>query len=134
MLRSPEISKKASIVAQLKGVREVVTAQQRKLANNQGVVLEGRDAGTVVFPEAECKFFLTASMEERAKRRGRDLNTTDLAQVEADIRERDRLDTQRIYSPLAKTKGTIEIDTTGLSINEVLSVILKQVNKFVKGA
>jgi len=128
-LRTDNISQQASRVAAIKQVRDIVTAQQRKIASSGNVVLEGRDAGTVVFPNADFKFFLTATLQERAKRRAADLNSNDLKQVEQMINTRDKADRERIHSPLVKSADTIEVDTTRLSIEEVISVIMEIIKK-----
>lgn len=131
-LRSDEISQQASKIATIKEIRDIVTRQQRKEATSKNVILEGRDAGTVVFPNADFKFFLTASLDERAKRRARDLNE-DPEVVKRFIMNRDKADTERIHSPLTKASDTIEVDTTDLGIEQVISVIMKLIKNKIGG-
>jgi len=128
ILRTDIVSLQASKIAAIKQVRAIVTKQQRKLATSQDVILEGRDAGTVVFPNADFKFFLTASLEERAKRRAIDLKQKDIEKIKQMILARDQADRERIHSPLTKSSDTIEIDTTKLSIEEVISAMMTIIN------
>ena len=106
---------------------------QRKMGEAGGVVLEGRDIGSVVFPEAEVKIFLVATAQERGRRRYEELmakgEDVDLEQTVAEIEERDRLDTGRLHSPLVKPRDAIEIDTTGLTIDQVQNQILQVVQR-----
>jgi cytidylate kinase len=107
--------------------------QQRKMGEEGGVVLEGRDIGSVVFPAAEVKIFLVATAQERGRRRYEELiakgEKVDLAQTVSDIEERDRLDSSRLHSPLVKSHNAVEIDTTGLTIDQVQNQILKVVQR-----
>src|SRR6056300_374674 len=122
-IREPEVTSQVSEVARIPEVRAFLVAQQQAMGKDKGIVMDGRDIGTVVFPNAECKFFLTASPEVRAKRRH-------LEQVEKGIKEdfedvldnitsRDLLDSTRAVSPLKKASDAIEIDVSTLSIKEV---------------
>lgn len=127
-IRSEEISRNVSYVAAHPNIRKEMVKRQQALAEGNGVVMDGRDIGTRVLPDAEVKIFLVASAEERAKRRyeenvqkGFD---TDLQQLKKEIEQRDQLDSERKTSPLIKAEGAIEIDTTALSINEVAGKIL----------
>lgn len=130
-IRTPEISKMASDASALPEVRGKLVALQRKMGQTKSVVMDGRDIGTNVLPDAEYKFFMTASSSERAHRRWLELNekgeTADLAQVEADIIQRDHNDSTRKLNPLRKAEDAIELDTTGLSIEEVTQKILEVV-------
>src|SRR5262249_59217624 len=105
-------------------VRDKVTPLQRRAAEPGGVVLEGRDTGTVVCPEADVKFFLTANLESRARRRHAELAaqgvTADLDTVRDEVKVRDRQDTTRTLAPLVKAPDAIEIDTSDLSIDQVV--------------
>jgi CMP/dCMP kinase len=121
-IRTPEIDKAASAVARLPQVREVLVARQRELGEGGGVVMEGRDIGTVVFPKADVKIYLDASEEERARRRLQDTSHASgqagHAAVAEAIKARDAADSTRTVSPLAMAPDAIRLDTTGLSINE----------------
>ena len=123
-IRQEKISKRASEIAKLENVRNLITDLQRKIAATNNVVLEGRDAGTVVFPEAEVKFFLTASLDERTKRRALDLKNVDFEKLKADIKERDLKDSTREFAPLVKAKDAIEINTDGMKIDEVVDLLM----------
>ena len=121
-IRTPEIDKAASAVARLPQVREVLVARQRELGEGGGVVMEGRDIGTVVFPQADVKIYLDASEEERARRRLQDTahasGQAGHAAVAEAIKARDAADSTRTVSPLAMAPDAIRLDTTGLSISE----------------
>lgn len=123
-IRTPEIDGGSSQVSRWPGVRTALVTKQRELAAEGGVVMEGRDIGTVVFPHARAKFFLTASPEERARRRASELTARgehgDERQVLADVLERDRRDTEREHAPLAKAADAVELITDGLTIAEVV--------------
>jgi cytidylate kinase len=123
-IRTPEIDRAASAVARLPKVREVLVARQRELGGGGGVVMEGRDIGTVVFPDADVKIYLDASEEERARRRVNDAahagsQAGHTAVAEA-IKARDTADTTRAASPLTMAPDAIHIDTTSMSITEVV--------------
>jgi cytidylate kinase len=127
-IRTPEMDRTATAVARLPKVREVLVARQRALGERGGVVMEGRDIGTVVFPNAQLKIYLDASTEERARRRATDTAHTGSqagqAAVAAAIKERDQSDTTRIVSPLTAAKDAVLIDTTGMPIDEVVQRVL----------
>jgi CMP/dCMP kinase len=127
-IRTPEISALTSRLSALPAVREKLTPLQRALASTGGVVLEGRDTGTVVCPEAEVKFYLVASVDERARRRHGELAArgveADLAAVRAEIAARDAQDAGRALAPLRKADDAIEIDTTALSVEQVVERML----------
>ncbi|MGI5892232.1 MAG: (d)CMP kinase [Bacillota bacterium] len=129
LIRSPEVGAAASPVSAVWGVREALTAQQRSLAQRGGVVMDGRDIGTKVLPDADCKIFLTASLEERARRRAADFLakglTVDLKQVELDIQKRDDQDSQRAHAPLKQADDAYYLDNTDLSIQETVAKILQ---------
>ena len=128
-IRSPLISQGVSKVAMYPSVRKELVNIQRALAKDKNVVMDGRDTGTVVLPNAECKIFLTASLEERAKRRYLELKgkgySNNLESIKKDIAERDYLDKNRSASPLTPAHDAVIIDTTSLSLNEVIKKILK---------
>ena len=124
LLRTPEVSQASSAIAQIQEIRQLMVLAQRRIGANGDYVCEGRDQGTVVFPDAICKFFLTASPECRARRRSEELRArgTDIS-FEEILRqqiERDHRDSTRQSSPLVPAHDAIQIDTTGMSLDEVL--------------
>lgn len=123
-IRTPEISRGASAVSRHPPVRQALLGRQRQLGADGGVVLEGRDIGTVVFPDAEVKVFLSADPEVRARRRAAELAQrgipADLDTTLAEIRERDAQDAGRAVAPLRPAEDAVILDTTGLSIDEVI--------------
>jgi CMP/dCMP kinase len=121
-IRTPEVSEAASRVATNPRVREALVAKQRELLADGDWVAEGRDIGTVVAPDAALKVFLTASPEERARRRAVELGT-DVDTVLRDQALRDAQDESREHSPLQVAPGAVEVDTTGLSVDEVVERI-----------
>lgn len=132
-IRTPEVDKIASSVARLPKVREVLVARQRELGQQGGVVMEGRDIGTVVFPNADVKIYLDASAEERARRRANDSahagSQTGQAAVAAAIQARDTSDSTRTASPLMLANDAILIDTTGIPIPAVVARVLALVQQ-----
>jgi CMP/dCMP kinase len=134
-IRTPEVAQAASKVAVIPGVRRVLVAEQRRAGGQGGVVMEGRDIGSVVFPDAELKIFLTASPEIRAERRWREHqqkgDAIDLARTLDEIRERDRRDRERKDSPLVRAKDAVVVDSTAMEPEEVarLVVMLARENK-----
>ncbi len=127
-LRRPEVNKLVSRVAAIAAVREKMVERQRLLAAGGGIVAEGRDVGTEIIPEAQVKFYLTASPGERAARRWAQLRQQGLAvsqeSIEAEIRERDRQDSQREVGPLKVARGAIVVDTTGKTEDEVMAILV----------
>ncbi|MDA8346131.1 MAG: (d)CMP kinase [Thermaerobacter sp.] len=123
-IRAPAVDRIVSLVAAHPRVREAFVARQRALAGDGGVVVDGRDAGTVVLPDAECKFFLTASLDARADRRHRELLSQGLRvsidEVRREMAERDALDEMRSVGALRVPEGALLVDTTGLSVVEVV--------------
>jgi cytidylate kinase len=132
-IRTPEIDRAAASVARLPKVRSVLVARQREFGENGGIVMEGRDIGTVVFPHADVKIYLDASAEERARRRAADPahsgGPTAVADVATLLTERDRLDSTRSTSPLYAASDAIIVDTTGQSIDAVVSEVLRVINQ-----
>ncbi|HEX4336229.1 MAG TPA: (d)CMP kinase [Polyangiaceae bacterium] len=130
-IRTQEIADGASKVSALPGVRSALLELQRARAREGGVVLEGRDIGTVVLPDAEAKFYLTASIEERAGRRYRELVgrgfTPELEDVKREMRERDQRDTERPVAPLRQADDAMLVDSTALSIDQVVDAIVRRV-------
>ena len=127
-IRSPLVSQNVSLVAKVSGVREKMVSLQREMASHGGVVMDGRDIGTFVLPDAHKKFFLTASLEERANRRYMELKeqgySIDFEELIKDIADRDKLDQEREIAPLIQAVDAILIDTTGLSIDGVVAEII----------
>ena len=127
-IRTPAIDRAAASVARLPRVREVLVARQRTLGSSGGIVMEGRDIGTVVFPQADVKLYLDASEEERARRRASDPAHSGVPAAVADVKtllhERDRLDTTRKTSPLYAAPDAMLVDTTGKSIGDVVQEVL----------
>jgi len=130
-IRTPELSAGASQVSAYPGVRRVLLDIQRDLGREGGVVLEGRDIGTVVFPDAEVKVFLTASAEERARRRVQDLRdrgtTADYDEILAKIRSRDEADSTRAIAPLRPAEDAVILDSTSLGLEAVVQHVLELV-------
>lgn len=132
-IRTPEVSKIVSPVAKVGFVRERLTELQRKMATRGGVLMDGRDIGTVVLPNADVKIFLTASVGERARRRFEELKAkgfdVNLSEIEKDIATRDKIDSEREIAPLKQADDAILIDTTDKSIEEVVAAIIKLVGR-----
>lgn len=131
-IRTPEIDRAAAIVASLPAVRRVLVARQRQLGTSGGVVMEGRDIGTVVFPDADVKIFLDASPEERARRRASDPAHAasagrGLGEVAIALAERDRLDSTRAASPLMMAPDAVHVETTGIPLDTVVDRVLEVV-------
>lgn len=131
-IRSMEVSNKVSKVAALPQVREKLVEQQRFMGRDKGVVMDGRDIGTVVFPDAELKLFMSAGAVARAERRTRELKEqgedVTYAEVLKNIEERDYQDTHRKDSPLQKAQDAIEVDNTNLTLDELFDKIISLVN------
>ena len=132
-IRTPEMDRASAMVARHPAVRRVLVARQRSYGQGGGVVMEGRDIGTVVFPDADVKIYLDASPEERARRRAADpahtsSRNTQLSDVATALAERDRSDSTRTASPLAVAPDAIVMDTTGLPVERVVEQVLTLVN------
>jgi pantoate ligase/cytidylate kinase len=128
-IRSPEVTAQVSTVAAHGCVREALTRQQQAMGERGGLVAEGRDIGTAVFPDADCKVFLTASVAERARRRAEDLRhrgfaVPPLGELEAQIAERDHLDSSRAVAPLRQADDAVELVTDGLAIEAVIQALV----------
>ncbi|NLB19049.1 MAG: (d)CMP kinase [Syntrophomonadaceae bacterium] len=132
-IRSPDVSKFVSVLAADDGVRQLLVKTQQDIAQRRDVVMDGRDITHVVLPDAEFKFFLTASIEERTHRRSIELESqgysVDMLQLRKEIQERDRRDRERSTGALMITSGTIVIDTTNMNFEEVVSQILSLVRE-----
>jgi len=129
LIRTPEIAQAASKVSAIRGVRRAMVASQRRMAESCSVVMEGRDIGTVVFPDAQVKIYLDASPGVRARRRVLEMRQkgmeADPAQVEAEIRERDHRDSNRAEAPLTQAAGAVYVDTSPMGVDEVVSTLLR---------
>ncbi len=124
-IRGPEVTRAVSAVAANGDVRAEMVARQREWAEREGGgVLEGRDIGTVVFPDAELKVFLTADPAERARRRAKEVTDLDYEAVAADLARRDALDTSRDVDPLTESPDAVVVDTTGLDIEQVVDAVI----------
>lgn len=135
-IRSSEISLEASRLSQDPEVRRYCTDLQRRLGQGGGVVLEGRDTGSVVFPYADRKFYLDANVVERARRRHVEVTVTSgagqaesLQKIQSDMEKRDRDDSERSLAPLTKPEGAVYVDTTGKSIEEVVDLLVKAIGE-----
>jgi len=136
-VRSAQVTRSVSVVSSYQRVRNVLVREQRRMAAGGGVVLEGRDIGTVVLPTAELKIFMVATVPERVKRRQKDLEVDgmniDSASLEKEIVERDRIDSTREASPLRKASDAIEVDTSGMSIQEQVEFVVSRAKEIIEG-
>ncbi|MFC3882741.1 (d)CMP kinase [Bacillus songklensis] len=134
-IRSSEVTNSVSVAAKHRTVRKEMVARQRRFAVNGGVVMDGRDIGTHVLPDAEVKVFLRASVDERAKRRHEENLAkgfdSDLETLKQEIAARDKLDSEREIAPLKKADDAVEIDTTSLTIEQVVDKIISLVDERV---
>jgi cytidylate kinase len=137
-IREMRVSEYVSRVSELKVVRQAMVEQQRRLGKTSGIVMDGRDIGTVVFPDAELKLFLTADIMVRAFRRQKELlekdELVDLDEIIANLEKRDLIDSQRTESPLRKADGAIEIDTTFVTIEEQVDEVVSLALGKITGA
>jgi len=128
-IRSREVTRAVSAIASIPQVRELLVSRQKAMASGKGVVMDGRDIGTHVLPDAELKIFLTADVKERALRRLRELGPEDrpatLEELEREIARRDKLDAERTISPLVKAPDAVLLDSTGMGVDEVVDRILE---------
>ncbi|KJS14117.1 MAG: cytidylate kinase [Peptococcaceae bacterium BRH_c8a] len=135
-IRSPQVSRYVSLVSRIPGVRYKMSSMQRELASRGGVVMEGRDIGTHVLPDAEAKFFLTASVEERARRRHEELKQRgyqiQLSEVIRDIRQRDEIDSNRSLAPLKPAPDAEIIDCSDFCADRVIEIMLARVSGGIK--
>ena len=134
-LKQEKISRAAAVVAAQPMIREIMTKKQRELGNREDVVMDGRDIGTVVFPQAEKKFFLDAEPKERGRRRFDELKTKsqeanlDLATIIEQVKQRDHEDRTRKIAPLRQANDAISIDTTHLDISQVVDQVMKEIGE-----
>lgn len=136
-LRSPEVTGSVSAVAGLPAVRDWLLGVQRSVGARGNLVADGRDMGTVVFPDADVKIFLVAGLDERARRRlvqdsGREPSSGEIEKEARRIEQRDQADRSRHHSPLRRPEDAVEVDTTGLSFDEQVALILRQVKDLTR--
>jgi len=131
-IRTIEVSKCVSPVAAIAEVRKKLVAIQQEMGKNKGIVMDGRDIGTVVFPDAELKLFMTASADKRAKRRYKELlergDDVNYREVLLNVQERDRIDSNRVESPLKKADDAVELDNSDMGLEEQFERIIRLVN------
>ena len=134
-IRQMEVSNLVSPVSEISAVRRKLVEQQRRMGQNKGLVMDGRDIGTVVFPDAELKIYMTASLEVRAERRKLELEEkgveVNLKEVIENLSNRDKIESSRKDSPLKKAENAVEIDTSNLTFDEQVNKILVLVNKLL---
>ena len=133
-IRSPDVNSHVSDISKIAGVRDALVKKQRAMAaENEGVVMEGRDIGTVVFPDADVKIYLTASIHERSHRRAKEFaeqgKKIAVESVRDNLVQRDKIDSTRAVAPLSKAQDAIEVDTSNVTIKEQVEIILQHVNK-----
>lgn len=130
-IREENVNRNVSYIAAIPEVRKLMVELQRKISRNKNVVMDGRDVGTVIFPKANVKLFITASVEERAKRRYKELKQkgydAEIQDIRSQIEKRDNIDTTREDSPLVAASDAVIIDTTGKSIEEVLNEVISEI-------
>lgn len=133
LIRTPEVSNQASFVSSLGGVRAAMLVKQRELGNRGNAVMDGRDVGTCIFPDASIKVFLTATSMERARRRYIELvakgSKIDIYELKAEIDARDKADSERAIAPLKKADDAVEIDSTKLSIQQTAEMIIEMAKR-----
>jgi len=133
-IRMPEVNDRVSEISTIEAVRKILVQKQREMGTgDRGVVMEGRDIGTVVFPNADVKIFMTASIEERAKRRKKEYSEKgidiSLEKVKNNLQSRDKTDSGREVSPLTIADGAVEVNTSEVSIEEQVNIILEEIKK-----
>ena len=132
-IRKPYVTNQVSKLAKIPELRSYLVKKQKEFGKNKGIIMDGRDIGTIVFPEAECKFFLFANVEVRAKRRYFEQQSKDnketYEKVLKSLIKRDKLDTDRISSPLTKAKDAVKIDVSDLTLDEVYDKMLLHIKK-----
>lgn len=135
VIREPLVSRNVSYIASYKDIRLALVDQQRKMASEQSVVMDGRDIGTYVLPNADVKIFMVASVKERADRRYKENMEKGIActyeEIVADVENRDRIDSSRAFAPLKPAEDSIRLDTSNLSIEESINAVLKLIQEKV---
>ncbi len=136
LIRTPEVTDASSKIATFKRVREILVSRQQEIGRRRGVVMEGRDIGSVVFPDARLKFYLDASIAERARRRKKDMELAGhhvkLGHLEQQVLERDRRDMTRAVGPLKRVQDAVVIDTSAMTIEQVVNAISLHVQAFLE--
>lgn len=136
-IRLPSVSQSVSVVSSYQRVRTVLVREQRRIADGGGVVLDGRDIGTVVLPNADLKIYMIAHVVERAKRRKKELEaagvSVDTEELEKEIVERDRFDSTREVSPLRRAPDAIEVDTSAMSIEQQVQFVIDMAHEIILG-
>ncbi|WP_111671677.1 (d)CMP kinase [Algoriphagus litoralis] len=137
-IRTMAVSEKVSEIATVKEIRKELVAQQQRLGRSKGVVMDGRDIGSVVFPDAELKIFMTANLDTRSFRRQQELlekgELVDLEMIKRNLAERDRIDSSRAESPLVKVADAVEIDTSNLTFEEQVAQIVHMAKEVIDNA
>jgi cytidylate kinase len=128
-IRTPEVTQAVSAVSAVPDVRRLLVDQQRGIIGSGGIVVEGRDIASVVWPAAELKVFLTASAEARAARRAREMGAADVRAVQSELTRRDGFDSSRADSPLGVGEGAVVVDTSNLSVDEVIQALVDMTRK-----
>jgi cytidylate kinase len=135
-IRSFEVNQNVSDVSKIEGVRKILVKKQQKMGRNGGVVMEGRDITTVVFPDADVKIYLTAVIDERAKRRTLEYaqkgTKLPISEVKENLQRRDLIDSNREVSPLTQSPDAIEVDTSDVTIEEQVNIILSHIQRIAK--
>lgn len=133
LIRTPEVTNSVSVIAAISEVRNLMVHRQRIIASENNVVMDGRDIGTVVLPKANYKFFLTASIEERVKRRALELKAkgydVDIEKLTKEITDRDKMDSEREVSPLKPAEDSIILDTSALNLEQVINKIINYISE-----
>ena len=134
-IREPDVTRAASAVSALRDVRDAMVKEQRKMGKEGGIVLEGRDIGTVVFPNADLKFFMVAGIEARARRRRQELLEkgvkVEIDTIRQELQDRDRTDSTRAQSPLRKAPDAIEVDTSSMTITEQVEFVVRRAEEMM---
>jgi len=133
-LRTEQVNKAVTPVSKIKEVRKYLVGIQRKIVDDKNAIIEGRDIGTVVFPDADIKFFMDADISIRAKRRKQQDGTNDLEKVKKDLERRDYHDSKRKESPLKKADDASLLDTSSLTIDEQVNIVISKIKKLHEGA
>jgi cytidylate kinase len=135
-IRSFEVNQNVSDVSKIEGVREILVKKQQEMGKNGGVVMEGRDITTVVFPDADVKIYLTAVIDERAKRRALEYaqkgNQLPVKEIKENLEKRDLIDSNREVSPLTQSPDAIEVDTSNVTIEEQVNIILSHIKRIAE--
>jgi cytidylate kinase len=132
-LRTDEVNKAVTPISKIREVRKYLVGIQRKIVDDRNAIVEGRDIGTVVFPDADIKFYMDADINVRAARREKQFNTDDLEEVKKDLKRRDHHDSTREESPLKKAADAFLLDTSSLSIDEQVNIVISEINKLDEG-